>query len=140
MLSHIYKSSEELKAHYGQCFDIERSSQLYVSQDQTTKVRILLLKFVDIKALSNTKLARKEVNEFRSVVGNDRFDFGVVVGVLKEKISDEAYISAEKSEHDIINLIASRLSQEFHALEDKHRFLEDRRRFLEDRLRLLENR
>ncbi|CAG8618857.1 21565_t:CDS:2, partial [Dentiscutata erythropus] len=87
---------------------------------------------------------RKEVDEFRSVVGDGGFDFGVVVGVLEEKISDEAYTSAEKSEHDIIittyrnmcrnikNLIAGRLIQEFRALEDRRRFLEDRRRFLEE--------
>ncbi|CAG8468219.1 5527_t:CDS:2 [Dentiscutata erythropus] len=30
------------------------------------------------------------------------FDFGVVVGVLYERISDKAYNSAENSEHDII--------------------------------------
>ncbi|CAG8808532.1 27423_t:CDS:2, partial [Racocetra persica] len=119
--------------------------------DQTIKARILLLKFVDIKALSNAKLARKEVDEFRSVVGDGGFDFGVVVGVLEEKISDEAYTSAEKSEHDIIvttyrnmcrnikNLIAGRLIQEFRALEDRRRFLEDRRRFLEVRHRFLED-
>ncbi|KAF0457897.1 hypothetical protein F8M41_001075 [Gigaspora margarita] len=47
-------------------------------------------------------LTRKEVDEFRSVVSDGRFDFGVVVGVLEEKISDEAYNSAERSEHDII--------------------------------------
>ncbi|CAG8545706.1 12550_t:CDS:2 [Cetraspora pellucida] len=63
----------------------------------------------------------------------------------KEKISDEAYISAEKSEHDIIvttyrnmcqnikNLIAGRLSRKLRDLEDRRRFLEDRCRFLEDR-------
>ncbi|CAG8658159.1 5640_t:CDS:2, partial [Dentiscutata heterogama] len=77
---------------------------------------------------------RKEVDEFRSVVSDGGFDFGVVVGVLEEKISDEAYNSAERSEHGIIvttyrnmcrnikNLIAGRLSQEFRALED----IEDR--------------
>lgn len=47
-------------------------------------------------------ISRKEVDEFRSVVSDGRFDFGVVVGVLEEKISDEAYNSAERSEHDII--------------------------------------
>ncbi|CAG8618161.1 21159_t:CDS:2, partial [Racocetra persica] len=84
---------------------------------------------------------RKEVDEFRSVVSDSRFDFGVI----EEKISDEAYNSAEISEHDIIvttyrdmcrnieNLIAGRLSQRFRVLEDRCRFLEDRRRFLEDR-------
>ncbi|RIB21181.1 hypothetical protein C2G38_2140786, partial [Gigaspora rosea] len=76
----------------------------------------------------------------------DLIDFGVVVGVLEEKISDEAYNSAERSEHDIIvttyrnmcrdikNQIAGRLSQEFRALEDRRRFLENKRSFLEDRL------
>ncbi|CAG8703341.1 10330_t:CDS:2, partial [Cetraspora pellucida] len=84
-------------------------------------------------------------DEFRSVVRDGGFEFGVVVGVLEEKISDEAYISAEKSEHDIIvttyrnmcqnikSLIAGRLSQKLRDLEDRRRFLEDRCKFLENR-------
>ncbi|CAG8845706.1 35360_t:CDS:2, partial [Gigaspora margarita] len=63
---------------------------------------------------------------------------------FRRKISDEAYNSAENSEHVIIvttyrnmcrnikNLIAG-LSQEFRALEERRRFLEDRCRFLEYR-------
>ncbi|CAG8633030.1 20294_t:CDS:2 [Gigaspora margarita] len=87
---------------------------------------------IQCKAWFAKYISRKEVDEFRSVVSDGRFDFGVVVGVLEEKISDEAYNSAERSEHDII-VTTYRKIQEFRALEDRRRFLENRRRFLEDR-------
>ncbi|CAG8737757.1 10646_t:CDS:2 [Cetraspora pellucida] len=57
---------------------------------------------IQCKAWFAKYISRKEVDEFRSVVGDGKFDFEVVVGVLEEKISDKAYTSAEKSEHDII--------------------------------------
>ncbi|CAG8532498.1 1342_t:CDS:2 [Racocetra fulgida] len=78
-----------------------------------------------------------------SVVSDGRFDFGVVIGVLEEKISYEAYNLTKISEHNIIvttyrnmcqnikTSIAGRLSQNFRALEDRRRFLEDRCRFLD---------
>ncbi|CAG8810899.1 13652_t:CDS:1, partial [Gigaspora margarita] len=44
----------------------------------------------------------KEVDKFRSVVGEGKFDFGVVIGVLEKKILDEAYNLAENSKYNII--------------------------------------
>ncbi|CAG8593417.1 4136_t:CDS:2 [Dentiscutata heterogama] len=99
---------------------------------------------IQCKAYFCQNIDRKLLDEFKTVVREGDFDFGVFVGVLDRRISLGAYVSAGKSEHDIIvatyknmcenikNLIAGRLSQKFCALEDRRRFLENRRRLLED--------
>ncbi|CAG8805301.1 3191_t:CDS:1, partial [Racocetra fulgida] len=55
---------------------------------------------------------RDKIDEFRTVVRDGKFAFGVFVGVLEEKFKKGAYESAKSSEGDIIITVYNRMCQD----------------------------
>ncbi|CAG8568330.1 11143_t:CDS:2 [Acaulospora morrowiae] len=86
---------------------------------------------IQCKAYFCQNIERRHIDEFRKVVKDGCFDFGVFVGVSERRISVSAYSSAARSEcdtivttyrnmcRDIKNLIAGRLKQKYRVLENR---------------------
>ncbi|CAG8617640.1 10071_t:CDS:2 [Dentiscutata erythropus] len=81
----------------------------------------------DLKALSpqyvvsealiyRVVLSREEADAFLTVVRRGNFDFGILVGVLEQKIAKVAYDAADDSGGDIIVTLYTRMCQDIKRL------------------------
>ncbi|CAG8668518.1 5097_t:CDS:2, partial [Scutellospora calospora] len=76
-------------------------------------VEIFGMKFVvQCKAWYSKDIGRDKIDEFRTVVRDGKYAFGVSVGALEEKFAIGAYKSAERSESDIIITVYNRMCQD----------------------------
>ncbi|CAG8804562.1 9281_t:CDS:2, partial [Cetraspora pellucida] len=88
---------------------------------------------VDMDGYRFVVQCREEADAFLTVVRRGNFDFGILVGVLEQKIAKGAYDAADESGGDIIvtlytrmcqdikRLIAGRLTEQIRILENRNR-------------------
>ncbi|CAG8840029.1 8351_t:CDS:2, partial [Racocetra persica] len=71
---------------------------------------------VQCKAWFKNSIGQNEADELKTVVREGNFDFGILVGVLEEKIALGAYKSAERSGGDIIVTLYTRMCRDIKML------------------------
>ncbi|CAG8651709.1 24295_t:CDS:2, partial [Racocetra persica] len=67
---------------------------------------------VQCKAWYYKCIGREEADAFLTVVRRGNFDFGILVGVLEQKIAKGAYNAADESGGDIIVTLYTRMCQD----------------------------
>lgn len=89
---------------------------LYQRQQNCRACRYSCLRRDIMNYIPEKIIDREEIDGFRTVVKDGKYDFGVFVGVIDEKISVGAYLSAERrtiqegqsSKEEVINLQQAR--------------------------------